>query len=149
MYRNCVDCDKEFEITEGEERFYSRKNLNLPRRCSCCRQNGDIFTSLGYRSVYFPTQAGNYNYVVEKASWKYVISFTSDGKIKYCKLLESEYRNNKLYVGKFIWVDSYLEADQFTGETFALRGIKFFAKKMNKDISFFKAIHVLQRKSMV
>lgn len=37
MIRRCVQCNKEFNISEGEEKFYRDKNLDLPKRCKECR----------------------------------------------------------------------------------------------------------------
>lgn len=35
--RECVDCSSEFDITVGEQQFYSGNNMQLPRRCKACR----------------------------------------------------------------------------------------------------------------
>lgn len=35
--RKCVDCGKEFTISDSEEKFYRDKNLALPKRCKECR----------------------------------------------------------------------------------------------------------------
>lgn len=45
MKRTCVQCGKEFELTDSEVDFYRRKNLNVSKRCQACRdknkqQNG-------------------------------------------------------------------------------------------------------------
>lgn len=37
MIRKCIQCNKEFNISEGEERFYRDRNLELPKRCQECR----------------------------------------------------------------------------------------------------------------
>ena len=37
MKKTCVQCGKEFEITQSEENFYKSKNLQLPKRCKECR----------------------------------------------------------------------------------------------------------------
>lgn len=37
MKRTCKDCNKEFEITDGEIDFYKSKNFDLPKRCEECR----------------------------------------------------------------------------------------------------------------
>ena len=37
MKRTCVQCGKEFEITDSEAAFYKSKNLQLPKRCKECR----------------------------------------------------------------------------------------------------------------
>lgn len=37
MIRRCIQCNKEFNISEGEERFYRDRNLELPKRCQECR----------------------------------------------------------------------------------------------------------------
>lgn len=34
----CVDCEKDFEITDGEKEWYKMKNYDLPKRCKPCRQ---------------------------------------------------------------------------------------------------------------
>ena len=33
----CKICGADFEFTEGEQQFYSDRNLNEPRRCPNCR----------------------------------------------------------------------------------------------------------------
>lgn len=35
--RKCVDCGKEFTLSDSEEKFYKDKNLALPKRCKECR----------------------------------------------------------------------------------------------------------------
>ena len=37
MKRVCKQCGKEFELSEGEIRFYEKKGLELPKRCQQCR----------------------------------------------------------------------------------------------------------------
>lgn len=37
MKRTCIQCGKEFEITQSEINFYKSKNLQLPKRCKECR----------------------------------------------------------------------------------------------------------------
>ena len=38
MKRVCKQCGKEFELSEGELRFYEKKGLDLPKRCQQCRE---------------------------------------------------------------------------------------------------------------
>ncbi len=38
MKRVCKQCGKEFELSEGELRFYEKKGLELPKRCQQCRE---------------------------------------------------------------------------------------------------------------
>jgi len=33
----CTDCNAVFTFTEGEQEFYSSKNLSSPQRCKACR----------------------------------------------------------------------------------------------------------------
>lgn len=33
MKQTCVQCGKEFELTDSEVDFYKRKNLHMPKRC--------------------------------------------------------------------------------------------------------------------
>ena len=33
----CCDCGSSFPFEPGEQRFYSERSLNLPRRCPSCR----------------------------------------------------------------------------------------------------------------
>ncbi len=37
MKRKCIQCGKEFEITDSEKKFYAKKNMVLPKRCKECR----------------------------------------------------------------------------------------------------------------
>lgn len=36
----CIDCEKEFIFTAGEQDFYSSRGLRVPRRCQSCRNRG-------------------------------------------------------------------------------------------------------------
>lgn len=38
MKRTCIQCGKEFELTNSEVDFYRKKNLHLPKRCQACRE---------------------------------------------------------------------------------------------------------------
>ena len=35
--KNCADCARIFEISSGEQDFFRRKGLDVPRRCKECR----------------------------------------------------------------------------------------------------------------
>ena len=37
LTRTCIQCNKEFNMTESEIRFYKSKRLSLPKRCKDCR----------------------------------------------------------------------------------------------------------------
>lgn len=39
MKLTCIECDKRFELTDGEIDFYRSKGLDLPKRCKSCRDN--------------------------------------------------------------------------------------------------------------
>lgn len=34
----CVDCDREFIFTEGEQKYFEQKGLFSPKRCFSCRK---------------------------------------------------------------------------------------------------------------
>jgi Probable zinc-ribbon domain len=34
----CVDCWRDFTVTEGERQFYAFKKLSTPKRCPACRK---------------------------------------------------------------------------------------------------------------
>jgi NAD-dependent SIR2 family protein deacetylase len=34
---NCIDCGKEFTITDGEQAFFAQKGFSEPKRCKECR----------------------------------------------------------------------------------------------------------------
>ncbi len=38
MTKTCVQCGKEFELTDSEVAFFEGKGLELPKRCSACRK---------------------------------------------------------------------------------------------------------------
>lgn len=38
LKRTCVQCGKEFEMTQSEINFYKKKKLSLPKRCKECRE---------------------------------------------------------------------------------------------------------------
>jgi hypothetical protein len=38
MKKICVQCQKEFELTESEIAFYKNKGLSIPKRCKACRE---------------------------------------------------------------------------------------------------------------
>ena len=46
--RTCKQCGKQFEIEDGEIKFYQGKNLSLPKRCKECRKLNN--NSLGNNS---------------------------------------------------------------------------------------------------
>ncbi len=33
----CTDCHKSFDFTEGEQEYFSRSGLTIPKRCPECR----------------------------------------------------------------------------------------------------------------
>ena len=37
-FRTCVDCQKQFYITESEKQFYAENKYELPKRCYNCRK---------------------------------------------------------------------------------------------------------------
>ncbi len=37
--KKCIQCGKQFIITEEEKKNYQRKGYNLPKRCKSCRKN--------------------------------------------------------------------------------------------------------------
>ena len=38
MKQTCVQCKKEFKISEQEERYYKQQSLHIPKRCKECRE---------------------------------------------------------------------------------------------------------------
>ncbi len=38
MTKTCIQCGKEFELSESEITFFEGKGLELPKRCSSCRK---------------------------------------------------------------------------------------------------------------
>lgn len=38
MKRTCIQCGKEFELTNSEIGFYKKRKLSLPKRCKECRE---------------------------------------------------------------------------------------------------------------
>ncbi len=38
MVKTCVQCGKEFEITDSEVAFFEGKGLEIPKRCAGCRK---------------------------------------------------------------------------------------------------------------
>ena len=38
MKRVCIQCKKEFEISEQENQYYKKQGLQLPKRCKECRE---------------------------------------------------------------------------------------------------------------
>ncbi len=38
MKKTCIQCGKEFEMTDSEISFYEGKGLEVPKRCSSCRK---------------------------------------------------------------------------------------------------------------
>ena len=38
MTIKCVDCGKEFNISESEKAWYESKGFKLPKRCPSCRE---------------------------------------------------------------------------------------------------------------
>ncbi|PSJ32189.1 hypothetical protein UF10_01805 [Peptostreptococcus russellii] len=51
--QNCVDCGRQFEITNNQYDFYTRKGFDIPKRCKSCRdakKNRSYSSSGGYSS---------------------------------------------------------------------------------------------------
>lgn len=42
MKRTCIQCNREFELTQSEIAFFKRKKLNLPKRCKECREQNKL-----------------------------------------------------------------------------------------------------------
>lgn len=38
IFKDCVECGNQFIITVSEQRFYTRKLLDNPKRCHACRE---------------------------------------------------------------------------------------------------------------
>lgn len=38
IYRECIQCNADFYITEKDQRFFESRDLELPKRCWKCRQ---------------------------------------------------------------------------------------------------------------
>lgn len=38
MTNECIDCGREFTLTDGEVSFYNSKGFDLPKRCVDCRR---------------------------------------------------------------------------------------------------------------
>ena len=46
IYKNCVDCNTDFYITDRAQAFYKEKEYSLPKRCFDCRKKRSTgFTS--------------------------------------------------------------------------------------------------------
>lgn len=61
MKRNCVDCGKEFTLTEGEIKFYKSKGLQLPKRCKECRdkKRGGSSRAQAVQNVFADSRQGS------------------------------------------------------------------------------------------
>lgn len=46
--RTCKQCGKQFEIEDGEIKFFQDKNLSLPKRCRECRKLNNRLTGNGH-----------------------------------------------------------------------------------------------------
>lgn len=57
MKRTCVQCGKEFELTDSEVDFYKRKNLHMPKRCQACRDKNK--QQSGAPQIRQPSSAGS------------------------------------------------------------------------------------------
>lgn len=49
MNKTCIQCGKEFEITESEIAFFEEKGLELPKRCKDCRKQNKKNKAKRYR----------------------------------------------------------------------------------------------------
>jgi len=60
--RKCIQCGKEFNITDSEEKFYESKGFALPKRCKFCRQKNKSRNSgsTGYKQSRGNGKSGNY-----------------------------------------------------------------------------------------
>ncbi|MCR5485049.1 MAG: zinc-ribbon domain containing protein [Clostridiales bacterium] len=57
--RTCVQCGKEFTLTNSEIRFFKSKNLNLPKRCKECRSLNREKAGDPLRTEVLKNNAGN------------------------------------------------------------------------------------------
>lgn len=57
MKQTCVQCGKEFELTDSEVDFYKRKNLHMPKRCQACRDKNK--QQNGVPQIRQPSSAGS------------------------------------------------------------------------------------------
>ena len=48
MTKTCIQCGKEFELSESEISFFEGKGLELPKRCASCRKQNKRSRSRRY-----------------------------------------------------------------------------------------------------
>lgn len=39
LYRECVQCEHDFYISDKDQEFFASRNLELPKRCWACRKS--------------------------------------------------------------------------------------------------------------
>lgn len=57
--RKCIQCGKEFFLSDSEIDFYNKKNLNLPKRCKDCRNANKHINSDTYSGGQADTEPKN------------------------------------------------------------------------------------------
>lgn len=79
---NCVDCGNRFEITNNEYEFYINKGLDVPKRCSSCRE------AKKNRSY---SQIGSYEYKANDTSKSNKNSQSNTGSFCFISTVVCEY----------------------------------------------------------
>ena len=72
MTKKCVQCNKNFTISDSEIKFYEEKNLTLPKRCKECRERNKNSFSTDKNKKY-PQEYQSY--YVKKNSNSILVSF--------------------------------------------------------------------------
>ena len=56
-FKTCIDCQQEFEFTEGEQQFYQDRDYTPPKRCKACSEKKKArFNQEGSRPYRAPDQ---------------------------------------------------------------------------------------------
>lgn len=73
--KKCVQCGKEFTLSDGEVDFYIGKGLNLPKRCKQCRNKNKSQTVSTYNAGAIDNKHGNSykSYYINKINYKFCL----------------------------------------------------------------------------
>lgn len=76
----CSFCHRNFNITNGQYKYFCSKGLNLPKRCEQCRKYRQSYSSPASTSTVIPTNrtSSNASNSVRKSSWCFITTVVCD-----------------------------------------------------------------------
>lgn len=100
MKKTCIQCGKEFELSDSEITFYRNKKLELPKRCKECRQKNKRSSSV--------QSSGKYHYdVIDDRNNKITTGDTNKRR-----------HSSRIIIGSIVLLIFLLIAGKYAGQFF-------------------------------